>query len=319
MLALSPKPDLESFIQSCTHFLVIDELEHEMETRVTAISQALLSYQHQGNPSENLANFLRADSDFLGVIINLMGLSQEKFLRLLSAKRFAEGDFGTEWGIDRIQRKLQQEPTFSIAVAQLILEGSQNAFLAQQIAPFYLHQLALPDEWQELLSDPVYITNLVRQKLAGEYYDKKGEAIENLVRQQLELIHQRYGIPYTKGQVRLVDKEVDHAIPSLEDPYVLVMTSYLETTSSSQTARANEQMQMYSRVEHDNIRYGGKRVLVNFVDGSGWLARRSDLRKMLEGCHYIVNFKTLAQLEAIICKHTPEKYFSKQAKPVVQE
>jgi len=75
---------------------------------------------------------------------------------------------------------------------------------------------------------------------------------------------------------------------------------------------------MYLVVQSHNIRYPVKRVFVNFVDGGGWLARRSDLRKMYAGCDYIINLKTLDQLEAIICQYVPEKYFVKQSKPDVE-
>ncbi|MFN3309695.1 MAG: hypothetical protein ACK44E_10865, partial [Anaerolineales bacterium] len=92
-----------------------------------------------------------------------------------------------------------------------------------------------------------------------------------------------------------------------------IMVSYMETTSSSQTTRANEQLAMYQKIVGENVRYPREqRVLVNVVDGGGWLARRSDLRKMYEGCHYCLNMRTLAQLEAIIQSHVPKRSFSKE-------
>ena len=152
----------------------------------------------------------------------------------------------------------------------------------------------------------------------GEYTDRKGDAIEDIIRAKLDLIQQQYGIPHSKGQVRLVGKEVDHVVPSMNEPYVMIMTSYMETTSSSQTARANEQSEMYGIIQADNRRYGTGRVLVNFVDGAGWLARRSDLRKLHAGCDYIINLNTLDQLEAIICQYVPENYFTKSPRPQVE-
>jgi len=96
------------------------------------------------------------------------------------------------------------------------------------------------------------------------------------------------------------------------------MTAYNETTSSSQTQRANEHREMFLVVQNDNLRYGRKRVFVNFIDGAGWLARRSDLRKLYDGCDYIINLKTLDRLPAIICKYVPETYFTIQTRPEVE-
>jgi len=104
--------------------------------------------------------------------------------------------------------------------------------------------------------------------------------------------------------VKLVGKEVDHVLPSFDDPYIMVMVSYMETTSSGQTTRANEQQSMYQKIIGENVRYSpNERIFVNVVDGVGWLARRSDLRKMYTGCHYCLNMKTLDQLEPLVCRY----------------
>jgi len=126
------------------------------------------------------------------------------------------------------------------------------------------------------------------------------------------MIQKKFGVTHAHGQVKLVGKEIDHAIPSLAEPYIMVMVSYMETTSSNQTTRANEQQAMYQKIVGENVRYpNNQKVFVNVVDGAGWLARRSDLRKMHEGCHYCLNMQTLDQLEPIVLNHVPKKFFKK--------
>lgn len=90
----------------------------------------------------------------------------------------------------------------------------------------------------------------------------------------------------------------------------MIMVSYMETTSSSQTARANEQLAMYQKIIGENVRFGRQRVFVNVIDGAGWLARRSDLVKLYRGCDFCLNMKTLDQLEAIICRYVPDRYYT---------
>lgn len=80
-----------------------------MRQRVDSIADALLAYQSGDDPAKNLARFLQADENFLGIILALTNLSQEKFLRILSAERFAQGDFGPEWGKERVFRKLKTD------------------------------------------------------------------------------------------------------------------------------------------------------------------------------------------------------------------
>jgi hypothetical protein len=319
MLIHHPKPTLEAFIQTCTPLAKIEALEQQMKQRIGAIAVALRSYEPANNPVDNLKQFLQADKNFLGVLLALTNLSQEKFLRILSADRFARNDFAPEWSINAIYGKLKNEPEFAEQIAHLFLEGRTSPLLIEQVASFYLDQLSLPDNWNELIRDQNLIENIIRRKLSGEYIDKKGDEIEKLIRSRLDAIQQRYGMTHTKGQSPLVGKEIDHAIPATDDPFVLIMTSYMETTSSTQTTRANEQSELYGIIQRDNRRYGHRRIFINFIDGAGWLARRSDLRKMYDGCDYILNLRTLDHLEGIVCRHVPERYFTHSPKPEVKD
>lgn len=320
VLNLKKKPEWDSFIKTCTPLAIVDVLENEMRRRVDAITEALLGFNSTDAPQDNLARFLKADADFLGIALALVGLSQEKFLRILSAERFSREDFGKEWNIKTIRNKLLQEQGFAESIADLFMEGSESQLLVERVADFYREQLALADNWETLIRDPQLVRSVIRAKLMGEYIDKKGDAIENLIRAKLDEIRAEYGVHHEKGQVRLVGgKEVDHVLPSTDEPYVMIMTSYMETTSSAQTARANEQREMYLKIQDDNMRYNTKRILVNVVDGGGWLARRSDLRKLYNSCDYILNLKTLDQLEAIICFYVPEQYFVNSKRPKVSE
>jgi len=281
-----------------------------MRERVRGIVQELLDFQPGKDPARNLKEFIKKDENFLGVLLAFTNLSQEKFLRILTAQRFATKDFGPEWGIEKVHRKITTDDAFAESVARLFLQGRSSDLLAKHVADFYLDQLSLPSNWSDVIRDDNVIGNVIRKKLTGEYSDQKGEHIERIVRQTLDTLETKYGVPYAHGQVSLVGKEIDHAIPSLEDPYVMVMVSYVETTSSGQTVKANEQQAMYQRIIGENIRHPQhKRFFVNVVDGAGWLARRSDLRKMFEGCDYCLNMKTLQQLEPTIVKHVPDKYF----------
>ncbi len=308
-----PKPSFDDFIKTCTPLLKIPELEQQMRERVRNIVNDLLNFQPESDQATNLKLFLQKDENFLGVLLALTNLSQEKLLRILTAKRFAVEDFGTEWGAKKIYRKIKKDDEFAESIVKLFIEGRDNQLLAQQVADFYLEQLSLPANWPEVIRDKNVIGNIVRKKLTGEYTDRKGKFVEKIISNLLDLINDKYGISHFHGQIKSLGKEVDHVIPTLEDPYIMIMVSYMETTSSAQTARANEQQTMYTKIIGENTRHAPiERVFVNVVDGAGWLARRPDLRKIHAGCHYCLNMKTIDQLEPIICKYVPEKYFAKK-------
>lgn len=307
-----PKPAFDNFIRTCTPLLKIPELEQSMRERVRLIVKELLNFESDKDTAQNLKQFLQKDENFLGVLLALTNLSQEKFLRIITAQRFAAQDFGPEWSAPRIYAKIKRDDVFAEQIALLFLEGRDSKLLAEQVADFYLDQLSLPVNWSEIIRDQNVIGNIVRKKLTGEYTDQKGEFIERQVRSILDEVDKKHGVSNAHGQVKLVGKEIDYAIPSLEEPYVMVMVSYMETTSSNQTTRANEQQAMYQKIIGENVRYpNNQRVFVNVVDGAGWLARRSDLRKIYEGCHYCLNMQTLDQLEPIVLNHVPKKFFKK--------
>lgn len=311
----SPKLSFDDFLKTCTPLLKIPELEQQMKDRVQAIVADLLNFQPNADSISNLKQFLKKDENFLGVLLALTNLSQEKFLRILSAQRFAKEDFGTEWGAKYIFRKIKRDDAFAELIAKLFIEGRDNQLLARQVADFYLEQLSLPANWPEIIRDKNIIGNIVRKKLTGEYTDLKGEFVEKQIGSILNKIKEESGITHFHGQIKFLGKEVDHVVPTLEDPYVMIMVSYMETTSSGQTARANEQQSMYTKIIGENTRHAPlERIFVNVVDGAGWLARRSDLRKMHAGCHYCLNMRSIEQLEPIIYKYVPGKYFTK--KPV---
>ncbi|MCU0499492.1 MAG: hypothetical protein MUF87_19250 [Anaerolineae bacterium] len=75
---------------------------------------------------------------------------------------------------------------------------------------------------------------------------------------------------------------------------------------------------MYLKLSERNQRYHEQRVFINIVDGAGWLARRSDLKKLYNSCDFILNLNTLDHLEVIICKYTPKAYFTVSPKPIVE-
>ena len=298
------KPTFDEFISTCTPLLRIPELEEKMLQRVRSIVTELLFFQPNSDSTNNLKTFLKKDKDFLGVLLALTNLSQEKFLRILTAQRFANNDFDKEWGIKKIIKKLNEDDDFAEKIAKLFLEGKDSKLLANKIADFYLDQLSLPANWSEVIRDENLISNIVRKKLTGEYTDQKGEYVEKIIKETLEKIKFRFQIPYSHGRVPFLGKEIDYALPSLNNSIILIMVSYMETTSSGQTARAHEQEAMYQRIVGENIRYTPqKRIFINIIDGAGWLARRSDLHKMFTGCDYCLNMNTLTELENIIPSH----------------
>lgn len=297
------KATFEEYVASCTPLLKLPEFESEMRKRVCKIAGRLVGFDYDSDPTNSLIAFMKADIDLFRVLLKMTNLSQEKFKRIIAAERHARGDYGNEWSLTRIHRNIIGDDDFAQGVADLFLEGRDNPTLAEHVADFYLDQLAFPERWADLLQDHDFAASIAREMLAGDYSDKKGDEIERIVAEKLNSALAGTGLTSVKGRVPFLGKEVDLAVPDVENPDILIMISYMETTSSSQTTRANEQEVMFNDVKRWNNRNRTNRGFINVVDGGGWLARRPDLRRLHRDSHYCLSIKTLDQLDEIVAHH----------------
>lgn len=245
---------------------------------------------------EDVIHFIMSQSDPLKRIIGILGLPQEKFLRIISALRRMQGNFDSEWSMDKVTKKVKANPhsEFSELIIDTFLTGYTNPKLEDALPEYYrdrLHLMTLG----EFTDENALRTNLKNQ-YAPNYSDMKGEFIENLIRQQVI----EAGTLYDAGRFKLCDVTADVIVPDKDRPCVVIMSSYQETTASNQTTKARDMLACFQSIERYNINHNKKVVFVNFADGGGWLARRSDLRKLYDGCHYFLNLEYLPQLKTII-------------------
>lgn len=302
----TPEPRKLSFEEAwetTTEFYVDDEIEKEVDKRIEEICTGTEGVSRLKIPDiEEFTKFLKNEKDALDVVLADIGLSQEKFKRivtLLRRKGKIPGEFDREWGIKEIKRCLREENIFTNAIGKVLFNGKQDHFLQRYLPKYYREKL----NWKET-SDPERREIKVKESIyRREYANIKGRKIEEIIGENLKTINTKHGIDYGRGCSRIVDVNVDWAIPGVEDPWVIIMVSYQETTSSGQTTKARDMLSAYNRIRTSNSRNREKRAFVNFVDGVGWLARKTDFERLVNECHYFLNLKNLNMLEGIVLKH----------------
>jgi hypothetical protein len=293
-------------------FFVDEELENEIESQVDSLLKTARAHNSSELSVDNIINFLVQQSDGLDVLLKDLELSQEKFIRIVSLLRKLNripGGFDQEWGIKKIKKKIETEPDFASIIAELLLDGKRDRELQNYIPRYYLDALSYREAQT---GSEASLRKLYKRQLIGTYGAKKGHKVEDRIRQKLINIENSYGVSHAKGRSRMIETDIDFAVPTLEDPWVIVMSSFQETTSSGQTTKARDMFSAYERVLRNNSRYGEKRVFVNFVDGGGWLARKRDFQRLVKQCDYFINFNHLDMLEAIVLRHVPKKYFKRK-------
>ena len=293
---------------SATVFFVDEVLEDEIDAQVDALMETA------GDPriSEtatisvgNIAGFMREKGNALNVILKDIDLSEEKFKRVISLLRRTgriEGSFDQEWGISKIKSQIRNAPNFAETIAKLLVDGKRDTELTKIIPRYYLDTLNYRD-----IEGASEAARRIRYKnsMIGTYGGRKGHRVEDNIAERLSDIEARHGIGYNKGRSHFIDTNIDFAVPDVDDPWVIIMSSFQETTSSGQTTKAKDMLFAFDRIRHINSRNNENRAFVNFADGGGWLARRRDYERLIEQCHYFLNLRHLDMLEAIVLKHVP--------------
>lgn len=308
---LARKITFEEAWDSSIVFLMDCELEMEI---VSIVDQLVEAATHpavsEGSPItvEGIYEFLRSETKALEVILKDIGLSEERLQRIVTLLRKlgrVEGVLEREWGIATIKGKIRSNPEFAMLIANLLVDGARDAELAQYIPRYYLDALNY-----RAFNGSTEASRRIRYEtsLIGTRGGKMGYYVERKIKDRLAIIQEKHGVGFSAGKWAVVDTDIDAAIPTAEDPYVIIMSSFQETTSSGQTNKARDMQKIFERIRQFNSRNRQERAFVNFVDGGGWLARRTDFKRLVDECHYFLNFHHLDMLEDIVLKHVPEEY-----------
>ena len=282
--------ELRNGMQVFLHFSAVEKsIKRECQNILRKI---LLSKPKNGDRLSHdvLVDYLDAGDDTnlrLKLLIGFSGGSYEKFQRIFKLL-----------SPNSTPSQIKRSETIRSKVANFLLNADS---LSNEVSiPFFIKQgFTLPKNWRELLRDENYLKPIIFQKiLPAKYATSIGEALENEIRKAVVACD----MSYAKGHVDIASrKEIDVAIPSIEHPKIIIMSSYQITTSSAQSSKANEQSRIFNNIQDHNrvLNYDGfQRVLfINVIDGGGWLERPKDLEKMWRYSDYCFAYSQLGILK----------------------
>jgi hypothetical protein len=158
---------------------------------------------------------------------------------------------------------------FREGVVSLFFYGATKESISTNLPLFEYYKLT-KEKFE--FSVKALLDTIVRYKYKGSYAADKRNNPENLIIEVLE----RLKIPYEKGKIPQVDRQMDFLIPSRSNPKIIIESSYVVTTSSGQGDKAKTEQSVYERIKT----HYPQSIFVGFLDGLGWLVRRGDLRRM---------------------------------------
>lgn len=210
----------------------------------------------------------------------------------------------TEWSDNTIIKHLMTNDAFRAGFVDLFFEGATNPCLIQYLPPFELVKLSSEKFSFQV---PAFLDTVVRYKEKGSYTGKK----ENNPEEELRLLLNDAKIPYRSGVKLnrlmplndLSNRTMDFIIPDLEDPKVIVESSYLATTGSNMGDKAKAMVSIRSRIR---VLYPSA-LFVGFVDGIGWYVRKGDLETIVSAFDDVFTFRSdeLIRFQVLLEKTLP--------------
>ena len=276
-------------IEKNTYFFHNDDFEIISEGYI-AVLKNLLSHlkdtiEEQGLSVKTISEWLITDKNGLQALLTLTGISRETFLRLVSFVRIKndpdinilvnrkdwppENREFTEWNQDRLTTLLFSNEKFREGIVSLFFYGATKESISTNLPLFEYYKLT-KEKFE--FSVKALIDTIVRYKYKGSYAADKRNNPENLIIEVLE----RLNVPYEKGKIPNVDRQMDFLIPSRANPKIIIESSYVVTTSSGQGDKAKTEQGVYEKIK----KHYPDSLFIGFLDGLGWLVRRGDLRRM---------------------------------------
>lgn len=313
------KYDYDEFKKMYTPFYIEHDFEEQMENEVNSVVDSLHDKMKDIGTPSGLLRYIHEDADSIENILSLLSFSSEKFKRIVSMLRMDSGEkFQTEWDLKRIRNEIMRNKDFSDKIVRLLHQGAYTPEFTSKIPKYYLDNLVINDVTMAQLKDKFQLKKLVKKKKDGKYNNTVGDKIEDRIEAVLQCLGEKYGVTYSREKfVPWIARNMDFAIPNNTEPYVIIEVSYQITTGAGQTTKRNEMVKTSQDIRSHNIQYGKNIAFVNFIEGLGWIARQSDMKRIYDCSDYVLNLQTLDLLESIIINHVPDKYFNTNKPPLI--
>ncbi len=283
--------------RSITMFPIDQDLEDSYDQLITNMVDTMIDSVQGIDTIEGLKSYIKSNSSSIESIVTLLGISKEKVKRVISSIRLSKGyTFETEWDYGALRRGMLEDDNLMKEICELFINGYNNEQYKNIVPKFILDDFRIDTNTMARLQNRDHLIKLIKSTITTEYNSKCGTAYATRLYDEICYIAEKEGlicelydnIPGTNIQnVRAIQ---------YNDKYIVIMNNFCLTTSSGQTAYYNTKIQPLwgEAVNHPNI------ILVNILDGAGWIGRTADFNKIYYACHYFLTLNTISNLSQII-------------------
>lgn len=289
------KIKVEEAIRSTTMFLNDALIEATFESKV---ADEMDGYKKMDGiaTKEGLEAFIRKEPSSIKKIITVLGISGEKFKRVVTMIRVGKGyTFDSEWDETHLRNELCEKPDLMSEFCELLLNGKNVDRFKSKIPRFILNDFRIDQDILNRLCNEDILRKLTKSSVSSAYNKAYANYYSLQITEQLTDYAERFGLHYRYAPVEGMGTNSLYTLTDTQKT-IIVNFQFNLTTSKGQTEYAEKVIRPLRRKSGPNANI----VMVNMLDGAGWVARAADYKKIYYDCDYFLNLQNIQQLETII-------------------
>lgn len=282
-------------LKSITMFLIDEKTEAKYQKKVASELEAYQTSMLSIATKNGLEEFIRHDENAIERLITILGISGERFNRVISTIRFQKGFlFTTEWSDTGLRRSLLENQNWMDEFCELLLNGRNLPKYKEIIPAFTLNYFHIDAEVIARICSDDVLGRQIKAACSTKYNKEITYAYAKRVDDKIRAIVGKYGLHYENMLLPNGPKESLNLIHNTEK-FIIVNYQYSVTTGKGQSDFSDKLTSIRRIVRNnENIR------MLSLLDGAGWLVRGADWNEVYGSCDYFLTLNTLDTLENII-------------------
>ena len=189
---------------------------------------------------------------------------------------------------------MNEKPDLMNELCELFLSGRNNGKFQRLIPKFILNDFCIDQDILNRLCNEDILRKLTKSAVSSAYNKAYANHYAQQIINRITDLVEQYGLHYQYAPVKEIGESNLHTITNTEKS-IIVNFQFNLTTSRGQTEYAEKV------IRHQRRKCGTKPniVMVNMLDGAGWIARASDYKKIYYDCDFFLNLQNIHQLESI--------------------
>ena len=289
------KIKLVDALKTTTMFLIDHSIEERLEKEIMATIKEYRTKMSCITDMNGLVKFIKSERESISMLETLLGISGEKIKRVVTMLRVMKAyTFDTEWDERRIQKELSSNETLMTEFCELFINGKNMPKFQALIPNFILQDFKIDVDTIGRLSSEEFMRSLIKARMIAGYSSQYAQVYDKLIKNGLEPFALNEGLELQ--QQVFSNTTIPCYIIADKRKRIIFTYSFQSTTSNNQNKFAdNHVAPIYeaSRTEDHTL-------VVNILDGAGWIGRSTAYKKIYHDCDYFLNLQNIGQVKQII-------------------